>query len=73
MTLLKAELVDLDGCSVRWVGRQAVVTLPAEIDLNNADLVGHHLFQVLDDHPLGLVADMPDATPTHADGRTCQL
>jgi hypothetical protein len=21
--------------------------------------VGHHLFQVLDDHPLSLVADMP--------------
>jgi anti-anti-sigma factor len=58
MTLLKAELVDLDGCSVRWVGRHAVVTVPAEIDLNNADLVGHHLLQVLDDHPLGLVADM---------------
>jgi len=28
-----------DICPVQWTGRQAVVTLPQDIDISNADLV----------------------------------
>jgi anti-anti-sigma factor len=54
----EANLVSLDVCSVRWAGRQAVITLPAEIDMNNADLVNAELAQALEEGPGVLVVDM---------------
>lgn len=38
--------------------RRSISTLPAEIDVNNADQVSGALLQALDEHPAVLVADM---------------
>ena len=50
--------MSVDGCPVRWAAGRAVITLPAEIDANNADRVGEELLRVLDERPAVLVADM---------------
>ena len=41
-----------------WIGQVAVVTLPAEIDVTNAEAVGEELLAVLNQSTALLVADM---------------
>jgi anti-sigma B factor antagonist len=43
---------------VLWIGQVAVVTLPVEIDVTNADTIGDELFAVLNQSAALLVADM---------------
>src|ERR1700730_19386761 len=43
---------------VLWIGQVAVVTLPVEIDVTNADAVVEELFAVLNQSAALLVADM---------------
>jgi len=43
---------------VLWIGQAAVVTLPTEIDLTNADLVQEELLSVLNQGATLLVADL---------------
>jgi anti-sigma B factor antagonist len=43
---------------VLWIGQVAVVTLPVEIDVTNADPVREELLAVLDQGAVLLVADM---------------
>jgi anti-sigma B factor antagonist len=43
---------------VLWIGQVAVVTLPAEIDVTNADLVREDLLSVLNQGAALLVADL---------------
>jgi anti-sigma B factor antagonist len=47
---------------VSWLGRTAVVTLPAEIDLTIADAMREALLSVLNQGALGLVVDMTTTT-----------
>ena len=44
--------------SVLWIGQVAVVTLPPEIDVTNADLVQEELLSVLNQGATLLVADL---------------
>lgn len=41
-----------------WIGQAAVVTLPAEIDMTNAEMVREELASVLDQGAAPLVADL---------------
>lgn len=43
---------------VLWIGQVAVVTLPPEIDVTNADLVREELASVLDEGAALLIADL---------------
>jgi anti-anti-sigma factor len=43
---------------VLWIGQVAVVTLPAEIDVTNADTVREDLLSVLNDGAVLLIADL---------------
>src|ERR1700730_1950053 len=43
---------------VLWIGQVAVVTLPVEIDVTNADTIGEELVAVLNQSAALLVADM---------------
>jgi anti-anti-sigma factor len=43
---------------VLWIGQVAVVTLPAEIDVTNADTVREELLSVLNDGAVLLIADL---------------
>jgi len=43
---------------VLWIGQVAVVTLPAEIDVTNADTVQDELLAALNQHAMLVVADM---------------
>jgi anti-anti-sigma factor len=43
---------------VLWIGQVAVVTLPAEIDVTNADTVREELLSVLDQGAVLLIADL---------------
>jgi anti-sigma B factor antagonist len=43
---------------VLWIGQVAVVTLPAEIDVTNADAVREELLAVMDQGAASLIADM---------------
>ena len=45
-----------------WIGRVAVVTLPVEIDVTNADAVREDLLSVLNQGAVLLVADMSRTT-----------
>jgi anti-sigma B factor antagonist len=47
---------------VLWIGQVAVVTLPAEIDVNNADMVREDLLSVLNHGAILLVADLSNTT-----------
>lgn len=47
---------------VLWVGRAAVVSLPAEIDITNADQVREDLLSVLNQGAAVLVADLSKTT-----------
>jgi anti-anti-sigma factor len=50
--------MSLDMCAVRRAGHQAVITLPAEIDMDNADQVRDELLRALNGGPAVLVVDM---------------
>jgi hypothetical protein len=39
--------VDRDSYPVRWAGRQAVVTLPDQIDVSNADQIREELLTII--------------------------
>jgi anti-sigma B factor antagonist len=45
-----------------WIGQVAVVTLPAEIDVTNADMVREDLLSVLNHGAVLLVADLSKTT-----------
>ena len=47
---------------VLWIGRTAVVSLPAEIDITNADHVREDLLSVLNQGAALLVADLSNTT-----------
>jgi anti-sigma B factor antagonist len=47
---------------VLWVGQVAVVSLPVEIDLVNADQVREDLLSLLNRSPSTLIVDMSDTT-----------
>jgi anti-sigma B factor antagonist len=47
---------------VLWIGQVAVVTLPEEIDVNNADMVREDLLSTLDHGAVLLVADLSKTT-----------
>ena len=47
---------------VLWIGQVAVVTLPAEIDVTNADAIRDELLAVLNRRAALLVADMGNTT-----------
>jgi anti-sigma B factor antagonist len=55
-------MASLENFPVRWLGRQAVVTLPAEIDISNADAITDLLLAVLNQDVSVLVADMTGTT-----------
>jgi anti-sigma B factor antagonist len=48
--------------SVLWIGKTAVVTLPAEIDITNADRVREDLLSVLNQGAALLIADLSKTT-----------
>ncbi len=52
--------VSRDAFPVRRAGEGAVIVLPAEIDVTNADQVGAELTQVLDAGTVMLVVDMTE-------------
>ena len=47
---------------VLWIGPTAVVTLPAEIDITNADQVREDLLSVLNQGAVLLIADLSETT-----------
>ena len=47
---------------VLWVGRAAVISLPAEIDIINADLIRDDLLSLLNRGPATLIVDMSGTT-----------
>jgi anti-sigma B factor antagonist len=47
---------------VLWVGQTALITLPAEIDITNADQVREDLLSVLNQGAVLLIADMSETT-----------
>jgi anti-sigma B factor antagonist len=47
---------------VLWTGQTAVVTLPAEIDIGNADEIREELLSVLNQGAVLLIADMSKTT-----------
>jgi anti-sigma B factor antagonist len=53
---------------VHWVGRAAVISLPAEIDMINADVVRNDLLSVLNRGPATLVVDMGGTTFCNSSG-----
>jgi anti-anti-sigma factor len=56
---------------VRRVGEDAVIVLPAEIDVTNADQVGAELMQALDASAVMLVVDMTETV--FCDSRGVQM
>ncbi|HEX3491504.1 MAG TPA: STAS domain-containing protein [Streptosporangiaceae bacterium] len=55
-------MASLENFPIDWAGQQAVVTLPAEIDIGNADQVSDTLLAVLNRGVSMLVADMTGTT-----------
>lgn len=47
-----------DICPVRWAGKQAIVTLPEDIDVSNADAIREQLLTVINRGAAVLIADM---------------
>jgi anti-anti-sigma factor len=45
-----------------WIGRVAIVTFPAEIDLSNAELMRQDLLSVVAEGATGVIADMTGTT-----------
>jgi anti-sigma B factor antagonist len=51
-----------ERCPVLWIGPTAVVTLPAEIDITNADQIREDLLSVLNQGAVLLIADLSATT-----------
>lgn len=49
-------------CSVRWSGEQVIATLPARLDVSNADAICLQMMTVLGDGARTLIADMTRTT-----------
>jgi anti-sigma B factor antagonist len=49
-------------CPVLWIGKVAVVTLPAEVDVTNADGVREELLSVVNEGAATLIVDMSTTT-----------
>lgn len=47
-----------ENFAVRWIGQVAVISLPVEIDISNADQVRQDLLLVLNEGATTLIADM---------------
>ena len=47
---------------VLWIGQTAVITLPAEIDMTNADQVREDLLSVLNQRAVLMIADLSKTT-----------
>jgi anti-anti-sigma factor len=56
--MAEVAVVAKDSYPVRWVGRQAVVTLPEHIDVSNAGQILDELLSVIDRGATTLIADM---------------
>jgi anti-sigma B factor antagonist len=52
----------MEGYPVRWFGSWAIVALPAEVDISNAERLRDQLLLVIDDGAADVVADMSAAT-----------
>jgi anti-sigma B factor antagonist len=52
----------VDGHRVRWVGQQAVIAMPAEIDVTNADPIGQALVIAASQDTPVLIIDMSGTT-----------
>ena len=50
--------VSQESCPVLWIGQVAVVTLPEEIDVTNADAIREDLLSVMNQGALLLIADL---------------
>jgi anti-anti-sigma factor len=60
--------VSVDTCPVRWAGRQATVTIPAEVDIVNGPVVSAALEQALASGAVVVVADMTGTTFCASEG-----
>lgn len=49
-------------CPVRWLDQHAVITLPDEIDISNADQVGSELLAVIGGATTAVIADLSATT-----------
>jgi anti-anti-sigma factor len=58
----------VDACPVQWSGRRATVTLPAEIDILNGQMVRKTLEDVLASGAIVVVADMTSTTFCASEG-----
>jgi anti-anti-sigma regulatory factor len=56
--MAEVAVVAKDSYPVRWVGRQAVVTLPEHIDVSNAGQILDELLSVINRGATTLIADM---------------
>lgn len=54
--------VSAERCPVLWIGQVAVVTLPVEIDVTNADKVREELLSVINQDAVLLIADLSKTT-----------
>jgi anti-sigma B factor antagonist len=54
--------VSSERCRVLWVGQVAIVTLPAEVDITNADDVREELLWVVNQGAVAMIADMSHTT-----------
>ena len=57
-----------DPPSVRWIGRQAIVTLPEQIDVTNAGQIRDQLLIVINRGAAVLIADMTATASCGHDG-----
>lgn len=51
-----------EGHQVRWVGQQAIISMPAEVDATNADEIGQALLAAAGRHVPVLIIDMSGVT-----------
>jgi anti-sigma B factor antagonist len=51
-----------EGCKLRWVGQHAVVDMPAEIDVTNAEEIRQALLSAASHEAVVLVIDMSGTT-----------
>jgi anti-sigma B factor antagonist len=54
--------------SVRWIGRQAIVTLPEQIDVSNAGQIRDQLLIAINHGATALIADMTATASCDHDG-----
>lgn len=52
----------VEDCKIRWAGLHAIITMPAEIDVTNADEIRQALLGVASQGPAVLIIDMSQTT-----------